>query len=85
MSCDDIFAGASSAAEVEQSSRGVVQAAALRDRLHNRERQSMSQMTTLASRLQGKAPGLVHAVKNVTTARKSITYIIFLRQALRGE
>ena len=49
------------------------------DRLWNRERQSLSQATQLASKLNLDHPGMVHAVKHVTTARKSATYIIFDR------
>ena len=49
------------------------------DRLWNRERQSLSQATQLASKLNLDNPGLVHAVKHVATARKSATYIIFNR------
>ena len=45
----------------------------------NRERQSLSQSTQLASKLNLDNPGLVHAVKHVATARKSATYIIFNR------
>ena len=49
------------------------------DRLWNRERQSLSQATQLASKLNLDHPGMVHAVKHVTTGRKSATYIIFDR------
>ena len=45
----------------------------------NRERQSLSQATQLASKLNLDHPGMVHAVKHVTSARKSATYIIFDR------
>ena len=49
------------------------------DRLHNRERQSLAQVTQLASKLNLASPGSVYAVKHVATARKSITHIIFNR------
>ena len=67
-------------AEAEQFPRkGAVQEVATCDRLWNRERQSLSQATQLASKLNLDHPGMVHAVKHVTTARKSATYIIFDR------
>ena len=67
-------------AEAEQFPRkGAVQEVATCDRLWNRERQSLSQATQLASKLNLDHPGMVHAVKHVTTGRKSATYIIFDR------
>ena len=49
------------------------------DRLHNRERQSLSQVSQLASKLNLENPGMVHAIKHVASARKSTTFIIFNR------
>ena len=68
-------------AEAEQFSRkGAVQEVATHDRLYNRERQSLSQVSQLASKLSNlDNPGLVHAVTHVASARKSITHIIFNR------
>ena len=69
-------------AEAEQFSR---QEVATSDRLWNRERQSLSQATQLASKLNLDHPGMVHAVKHdacLTTAHGSQerhTYIIFDR------
>ena len=79
MSCASNDAAATASAEDTQTPKGAARAAAMRDRLHNRERQSLSQVTQLAAKLQQGKPGLVHAVKHVATARKSVTYIIFDR------
>ena len=74
-------------AEAEQFPRkGAVQEVATCDRLWNRERQSLSQATQLASKLNLDHPGMVHAVKHdacLTTAHGSQerhtykSYIIF--------
>ena len=47
------------------------------DRLHNRERQSLAQVTEMAFKFNLASPGSVHAVKHVATAKKSTTFIIF--------
>ena len=49
------------------------------DRLHNRERQSLAQVTEMAFKFNLASPGTVHAVKHVATAQKSTTFIIFDR------
>ena len=51
-------------AEVERFTRkGAVQEVVTCDRLHNRERQSLSQVSQLASKLNLENPGMVHAIK----------------------
>ena len=67
-------------AEAERFPRkGAVQEVVTCDRLHNRERQSLSQVSQLASKLNLENPGMVHAIKHVASARKSTTFIIFNR------
>ena len=50
------------------------------DRLHNRVRQSLSQVSQLVSKLHLENPSMVHAAnEHVASARKSTTFIIFNR------
>jgi len=47
------------------------------DRLHNRERQALAQVTEMAFKFNLASPGTVHAVKHVVTAQRSTTFIVF--------
>ena len=63
--------------------KGAVQEVVTSDRLHNRERQSLLQVSQLASKLnnlENPGIGMVHAIKHVASARKSTTFIIFMME-----
>ena len=47
------------------------------DRLRNRERQALAQVTEMAFKFDLASPGTVHAVKHVVTAQRSTTFIVF--------